>query len=143
MFVKVDDKDNVLRYPYSAGNVRIDFPNVSFPADFNDESINHLGIHRVQSVQRPEYDDTIAKLVDDVELINESWIQKWVIENIEEDIAISNIRRRRNVLLGETDYMALSDMTLTEDWADYRQALREIPQQEGFPFGVIWPAKPS
>ena len=32
---------------------------------------------------------------------------------------------------------------LTGDWAKYRQALRDIPQQEGFPFDVAWPKKPG
>nr|DAT00194.1 MAG TPA: tail assembly chaperone protein [Caudoviricetes sp.] len=28
-------------------------------------------------------------------------------------------------------------------WAIYRQRLRDIPQQEGFPFNVVWPTKPD
>jgi argonaute-like protein implicated in RNA metabolism and viral defense len=143
MFVKVDEKNNILKYPYSLANLRMDFSNISFPSDVNDESINHLGVYRVQPSARPTYDGVISKLVDTVELINEQWVQVWITENVDIESAKANVRRRRNSLLAETDYMALADSTLTEEWAAYRQALREIPQQEGFPFEVEWPSKPS
>ncbi len=41
--------------------------------------------------------------------------------------------------LEETDYYGLSDRTMTTEMRDYRQALRDIPQQEGFPDNVTWP----
>ena len=28
------------------------------------------------------------------------------------------------------------------EWAEYRQALRDVPEQEGFPFNVTWPQEP-
>lgn len=143
MFVKVDDKDNVLQYPYSVASLRIDFPNVSFPADFNDEAINELGVYRVESAERPSYDDTVKKLVDSVELVNEKWVQKWLTENVNEELAVFNVKRRRDILLAETDWMALIDTTLTPEWAAYRQALRDLPDQTGFPFAVEWPIKPA
>lgn len=52
------------------------------------------------------------------------------------------IRSQRNSLLAETDYLALSDTTLTSDMATYRQALRDIPSQAGFPTNVTFPTKP-
>ena len=52
------------------------------------------------------------------------------------------IRAKRNSLLAETDYLALSDNTLSSDMAAYRQALRDITSQSGFPASVTWPTKP-
>ena len=52
------------------------------------------------------------------------------------------IRNQRNRLLSDTDWMALSDNTMTPEWASYRQALRDITGQAGFPYSVIWPVKP-
>ena len=52
------------------------------------------------------------------------------------------VRAQRNRLLAETDYLALSDLTLSSDMATYRQALRDVPSQEGFPTDVTWPVKP-
>jgi len=51
-------------------------------------------------------------------------------------------RQERNNLLAETDWMAVSDRTMTQAEIDYRQALRDIPQQEGFPTDITWPTKP-
>ena len=51
-------------------------------------------------------------------------------------------RNERNVLLAETDWMANSDVTMTDDWKAYRQALRDLPAQSGFP-DVDFPTKPT
>ena len=40
--------------------------------------------------------------------------------------ALSNMRSRRDKLLAETDYYALSDVTMSEDMTTYRQALRDL-----------------
>lgn len=53
------------------------------------------------------------------------------------------VRLERNKLLAETDYLALSDTTLSSDMAAYRQALRDITSQSGFPTSVTWPTKPT
>lgn len=55
----------------------------------------------------------------------------------------SAIREERNRLLTESDWRALTDQTLTDEWRDYRQALRDISSQEGFPESVAWPQKPD
>lgn len=52
------------------------------------------------------------------------------------------IRNQRNRLLSDTDWMALSDNTMSSEWASYRQALRDITGQAGFPYSVTWPTKP-
>lgn len=52
------------------------------------------------------------------------------------------IRFERDVLLSETDWWAVSDRTMTQAERDYRQALRDVPQQESFPENITWPTKP-
>ena len=54
-----------------------------------------------------------------------------------------DVRQQRNQLLSETDWMAGSDVTMSTAWRTYRQALRDIPAQEGFPNDITWPTKPS
>ena len=58
----------------------------------------------------------------------------------------SNIRMVRNKLLSASDWAMFPDSPLTpeqrEKWVTYRQALRDIPQQSGFPENVIYPEKP-
>jgi hypothetical protein len=43
------------------------------------------------------------------------------------DRAIARLREQRNQLLAETDFYALSDVTMSEDMTNYRQALRDLP----------------
>ena len=49
------------------------------------------------------------------------------------------LRTERDSLLRETDHYGLSDMTMSSEMTTYRQTLRDIPQQEGFPTTVVWP----
>lgn len=53
-----------------------------------------------------------------------------------------NTRRRRDSLLSETDWWATSDRTMTAGQTAYRQALRDITSQAGFPTNITWPTKP-
>ena len=54
-----------------------------------------------------------------------------------------DVRMERNQLLRESDWMSSSDVTMSDEWRTYRQALRDIPSQEGFPNDITWPTKPS
>ena len=54
-----------------------------------------------------------------------------------------DVRRERNQLLRESDWVSGSDVTMSDEWKTYRQALRDIPSQEGFPNDVTWPTSPT
>ena len=58
------------------------------------------------------------------------------------EIAAIEVRQKRNTLLVETDWWAVSDRTMTQAEIDYRQALRDVPEQAGFPHNITWPTKP-
>ena len=58
------------------------------------------------------------------------------------EFTADEIRAERNKLLADTDYLALSDNTMTSDMQSYRQALRDVTSQSGFPTTVTWPTKP-
>lgn len=53
-----------------------------------------------------------------------------------------NMRQFRNEKLAETDWTASSDITMSDAMKSYRQALRDVPAQEGFPTTINWPTKP-
>lgn len=53
------------------------------------------------------------------------------------------VRAERDEKLAATDWRASSDLTLSTEWATYRQALRDIPSQEGFPNTITWPTEPE
>lgn len=54
-----------------------------------------------------------------------------------------NVREQRNTKLAECDWTQLADSTADKPaWATYRQALRDITAQAGFPWTVEWPTQP-
>ena len=54
------------------------------------------------------------------------------------------IRSKRNVLLADSDWMALTDVApMPSAWKNYRIALRDLPEQPGFPHSFTWPVKPT
>tara|TARA_B100000427_G_C15483204_1_gene584094 strand:+ start:1199 stop:1489 length:291 start_codon:yes stop_codon:yes gene_type:complete len=68
----------------------------------------------------------------------------WADGQLDRDLL--NLRQRRNVLLAETDYLALSDNTLADNMKTYRQELRDLTN--GLDTvdkvkNVTWPTKPS
>tara|TARA_R100000773_G_scaffold11221_1_gene10377 strand:+ start:5552 stop:5821 length:270 start_codon:yes stop_codon:yes gene_type:complete len=52
-------------------------------------------------------------------------------------------RQERDSKLRATDWRAGSDLTMSDEWKAYRQALRDIPAQAGFPNSITWPTEPS
>jgi len=52
------------------------------------------------------------------------------------------VREQRNARLSETDWRASTDRTLSDEWRDYRQALRDVPTQSD-PDNITWPTEPS
>lgn len=68
----------------------------------------------------------------------------WVIEIDKES---NLVRQRRDVLLLQSDWTDSAQTRLGNEkflkWQEYRQALRDIPQQAGFPLDVVWPTKPE
>ena len=77
----------------------------------------------------------------------------WGIETIpveEEEVAViitpteESVRMERDVLLSSCDWTQLPDATADKEaWATYRQALRDLPSQAGFPTNVTYPTKPE
>jgi hypothetical protein len=56
----------------------------------------------------------------------------------------TEVRTERDKLLGSSDWTQVADAPVDQAaWAEYRQALRDVPEQEGFPENVVWPTKPE
>ena len=58
---------------------------------------------------------------------------------------MADLRAERDRRLAETDWMANSDVTMSDAWKTYRQNLRDVPAQSGVTGldNVTWPTKPS
>lgn len=68
--------------------------------------------------------------------------KQWILDP---ENAARLIRQKRYELLQQSDWSQGLDVpeNLRTAWAEYRNALRNIPQQEGFPEQVTWPTKPE
>jgi len=59
------------------------------------------------------------------------------------DVGYEIIRKRRNQLLHDSDWWASSDLEMSQDQIDYRQALRDLPANTADPADPVWPTAPE
>ena len=151
MYVKTQNNE-IVTYPYSVEQFRTDNPNTSFPAEISDDLLAEHDVYPVGYQPAPAYDPATQRMVvsSQPSLIDGSWVLTKSIESkTAEQITAytsskeSEVRTQRNTLLAQTDWCALSDVTMSADMTTYRQALRDVPQQAGFPHSVTWPTKPE
>lgn len=83
------------------------------------------------------------------------WFYKWSNETFEwidprseqekYNETVIQVKQKRESLLASSDWTQLNDVLLNnkDQWVTYRQSLRDIPEQSGYPFNVIWPTKPE
>lgn len=148
----------VEQFPYTLGDLRRDNPQTSFPKKIGDAILASHGIYHVMPETQPEYDPLVQVLVRDPEPHNNEtavdedtgetyktgrWVIGYTAENKPQDQAEDAVRNKRDQLLKETDWMALSDVTMSAEMTSYRQALRDITEQAGFPYDITWPTKPE
>jgi hypothetical protein len=144
MFVKANS-GQIERYPYTVGDLRRDNPRTSFPKNVPTDMLADYGVYPVARAAVPQFNSLVQSLVAHAAPTEDAgqWVLGYDVVQKPEELAGDNIRRERNRLLSETDWMALSDNTMTTEWASYRQALRDITSQSGFPYSVEWPAAPG
>ena len=146
--------DVVQKYPYTIGQLRKDNHNVSFPKEPNDETLNAYNVFRVARVEKPEEGHTQYVYETVPQKINGIWTQVWVVSDVDEGTLAqrtadksANVREQRDQLLKSTDWVVIKHLERNENipgvWEVYRQALRDVPEQDGFPWAVTWPVAPD
>ncbi len=128
-------KISTFEYPRHVGDIEID------PAGISDYAL-------VEYVAPPAFDPYTQRITQKPpEHRNGQWFMVWQITSIPEaEIAemADKVRKDRNQRLSESDWTQLSDAPVDKAaWAVYRQALRDISAQAGFPWEVTWPTKPE
>lgn len=153
MLVKINN-GVVDQFPYTIGQLRKDNPNTSFPKIIPETTLEQYGVYAVEVSDAPSIDARTHTYSQDSEptLIDGAWVLGVsVTEKNAEEIAAydanvaDNVRSKRDQLLAETDWRFRSDLTPSQDWADYCQALRDITAHENFPYltEADWPVKPN
>ena len=115
---------------------------------------NLAGNELVQVVETdaPAFDRQTQKIVKDSSptLANNVWALGWSTQSLtqEEQSAkradqAQTVRNQRTQLLKDCDWTQIADSTADKTaWATYRQALRDITGQAGFPWTITWPDAP-
>tara|TARA_Y100001972_G_C7590331_1_gene295927 strand:- start:377 stop:811 length:435 start_codon:yes stop_codon:yes gene_type:complete len=132
----------------NTGTIQQLFPNTSFSGSGPNASFiadNNL----VELVESIKHDFLTQKLIAETPYISNGKVYNVKVVSIttEEQTILTNkhwgeVRAQRDNLLKDTDWRASSDLTLSDEWKTYRQALRDITTQSD-PFNITWPTKPS
>jgi hypothetical protein len=135
------------------GNV-VFSPNVYQTAEsLTNEQRVEFNVHWIEATEQPQVNHTFNVTEDAPELTDFGWKQVWVVSDAtDEEVQqrteqqASSVRAERNALLSSCDWTQLSDSPLNSlqkaDWFEYRNELRNIPEQQGFPWEVVWPTQP-
>lgn len=146
----------VERFPYSVGQLRKDNPQVSFPNTISDELLASFGVYPVARTDAT-YDPTAQTATQEGCAYNtdtQQWETAWLVHDLTaEELAerdaqeTRSVRRERDTLLWQSDWVVVrayeSGEPVPAEWLSYRQALRDITTQEGFPYSVVWPVSPN
>ena len=147
-YAKIEDNE-IIEYPIYEGDLKllvgyVDNPDIPFECP--------EGYVAIEDVLYPDVEiDHTQTIVDDTpQLIDGKWTRVWTIRNLTEDelnarieFKSEQVRNTRNQLLFATDWTQIGDSPVDSSiWLEYRQQLRNIPQQSGFPWEVEWPNEP-
>lgn len=125
------------------------FPNTSLPL-LTEAVLNELGADVVLEGAQAQPTRYQIAFRDGVEQIGGNWFTKYSVRDLDADgIAAKDaeqaksVRAERNRLIAECDWTQVEDSPVDKTaWATYRQALRDLTLQAGFPFDVTYPTKP-
>lgn len=147
MFARIDE-GCCTAYPV---DLRAEHPHTSFPWDWAGGVIEGVEYARVRPVDVPQVPHTQNFIEGLPALIDGVWTQTWLVtEATPEQIADRLDEKGRMVRAGRNARLAACDWTQLPDapvdalvWATYRQALRDVSAQLGFPWVVEWPSTPD
>lgn len=155
MYAKIIN-DEVIQYPYSIRDLRIDYPNTSFPNNLTEDDLNSYNVYKIQSTSKPSCERNQKVEETTPVLENNVWKQKWETINLSEEeynilleATARRVRMTRDRSLAEfvdvINPMRWESMTdeQKQAWRNYRQELLDVPEQESFPWEIEWPVTPS
>lgn len=144
------ENEIVQKYPYSITDLRKANPGTSFPNNPSDATLAEWNVFPVAKVTRPEENYTNNVYEGVPQKLSGVWTQVWnVVDASDDEVAerseqkANEVRAERNQKLANCDWTQLADAPVDKTaWATYRQALRDITAQAGFPWNVTWPIEP-
>lgn len=124
------------------------FPDVSFPQTPDATLLADYNVFPVEPLPRPDYDPLTQTLREGMpEYQDDRWVTSWILVARSTQAVAEDIRALRDAKLAASDWISVKHLeagtAIPSAWADYRQALRDLPAQPGFPFSVTWPVQPE
>ena len=137
----------------SQGQVRNLHKNTSFPKTWTPEIVEELGLDPVFETPAPTVTRYQTAFKQGVEQVAGKWVWKWSVADLDDetkaridDEAAKAVRAERDKRIAETDWIVIKNLELNQNvpgiWEVYRQNLRDVPSQAGFPHDITWPVKP-
>jgi hypothetical protein len=125
-------KLSTLEYPRHIGDIQID------PAGMADYA-------HVEWVDPPEFDPlTQTRTQLQPQRQGDQWFMVWQVAQIPDAEMAAKVRKDRNQKLKDSDWTQVADAPVDKAaWAAYRQELRDISSQTGFPWDITWPVQPE
>jgi len=155
MYIKIENGQPV-GHPLVAQNMWYLFPDFNWNRVITSDMVSELGysIYEFTQMPQPTRYKKVIEVTPELNSSNGIYYQKWQIVDMtdEEKTAVDNTqnviaRKDRNLRLQQTDWVLLPDSPLTESQKQnfilYRQQLRDIPEQSGFPWDISWPIYPN
>ena len=132
------------------GEFRALHPNTSFPPQLTAELLDSMGADVVFEGAQAQPTRYQVGFRDGVEQVNGKWYTKYSVADMDQETKdaldaqqAALIRSQRTQKLAESDWTQVADAPVDKAaWAVYRQALRDVTTQTGFPWEVTWPAQP-
>jgi len=137
-------------YPYGLAELRREYPNTSFSANPTPEELSYYKVYYVEPSTQPELERYQKLQFDVVPAGNDLYREQWSAvamspeeRKAKDDVQAGRVRHMRNKLLADCDWTQLDDAPVdAAAWAIYRQQLRDVTKQAGFPWNVTWPQQP-
>jgi hypothetical protein len=114
-------------------------------ADLTREQQDGIGYNEAVPATREPFTTCITEWTKGADLIYREEITSAVVdEAAKAEYEAEQVRAERDRLLAGCDWTQVADAPVDQaDWAAYRQALRDVPEQAGFPGAVEWPGVPG
>ena len=133
----------VIKFPYSMGDLHLEYPDTSFPAAPTAETLGAFEVYKIVEAPAPAVDSKTHRQSRSIQQVDGVWTQVWTLQQLAQDTASANVRGYRDRLLTTSDWTQVADAPVDKTaWATYRQALRDVTSQAGFPWAVEWPEQP-
>ena len=151
----------IVKYPYQWYDFNVDNNNTNYGTPqpdlleiFPQTDIAQQGysVVAVALVTQPTIDTKTQSVAEGAPaLVNGVWTQTWEVTTLsaEQQAALTSnqaalVRQQRNGKLTACDWTQVADAPVDKAaWATYRQALRDLPKEAGFPWDMTWPTEPK